>query len=301
MGQDTGIEWADATFNPWWGCTFVKGSPACAPAKGDPGAECYAKMLDARFKGNHWGPDAPRRFFGDKHWKEPERWNRQAAESGRRRRVFCMSMGDLFEGRPDERPHLERLWKLIPCTPWLDWMLLTKRPQLIAPLYPQEWLRNPPPNVWLGVTAETQYWLDIRWPFLRRIPAAIYFLTMEPLFERITLPDDFLALGKRAWVIVGGQSGGNWRAVPMKPDDARYVRDQCVEARVPFFFKQWGDNLELVQIGKEALGRLLDGREWNAFPQVGPEVVRGLADVQGMGAGAGVSSPRKKTQPDAGD
>jgi protein gp37 len=267
MGKDTCIEWADDTFNLWWGCVEVNGSPACGPAEGEQGSRCYAKAWDARFfkENPHWGADAPRRFFEDEHWKDPEKWNRQATESDRRRRVFCMSMGDLFEGRPDERLYVERLWKLIPRTPMLDWMLLTKRPQLISSLYPEEWLRNPPPNVWLGITAENQHWLDIRWPFLKPVPAMIHFLSMEPLFEDIKLPEDFLTLGQRAWVIVGGQSGHG--AVPMKPDDARYVRDQCVEAGVPFFFKQWGDNLELVQIEKKAPGRLLDGREWDEFPQ----------------------------------
>jgi protein gp37 len=277
MGRDTGISWADHTFNAWWGCTFVNGSPACAPAQGEPGAECYAKVLDARFQGNHWGADAPRRFFGDKHWKEPEQWNRQAAKAHQRHRVFCMSMGDWAEGRPDQRPHLERLWNLILNTPWLDWMLLAKRPQLIVSLYPREWQCNLLPNAWLGVTAETQHWLDIRWPLLKCIPAAIYFLSLEPLFERITLPNDFLEWGQRAWVILGGQSGSG--AVAMKPDHVRYVRDQCVEAGVPFHFKQWGDNAELLQIGKKAVGRLLDGREWNEFPQLSPEDLRALGTL----------------------
>jgi hypothetical protein len=87
--------------------------------------------------GSNWGADAPRRFFGDAHWREPLKWNRKAEAAGVRRRVFCMSMGDWAEGRPDQHPHLERLWNpTILETPWLDWLMLTKRPQLITKLCP---------------------------------------------------------------------------------------------------------------------------------------------------------------------
>jgi protein gp37 len=90
-------------------------------------------------------------------------------------------------------------------------------------------------------------------------------LSVEPLFEPIVLPDDFLALGKRAWVVCGGQSGPG--AVPMRIEWVRSLRDQCVAAGVPFHFKQWGEHNDLVWIGKKKLDRLLDGREWNGLPQ----------------------------------
>jgi protein gp37 len=229
MGKESSISWTHATFNAWWGCVEVGGSPAC----GGPefGGECYAKTWDRRCGGDHWGNDKDRRFFGDKHWNEPLVWNRAAEKAGEMRRVFCMSMGDWAEGRPDQQPYLERLWDLILETRSLNWLMLTKRPQLIAKLCP---LRSQ--RVWQGVTAENQYWFDLRWQHLRQVDAEVYWLSMEPLFERVKLADDFLALGKRAWVIVGGQSGKG--AQPFDADTARYMRDQCRDAGVPFHFKQ---------------------------------------------------------------
>lgn len=230
MGQDSAISWTHHTFNCWWGCVEVGGSPACG-GLGFKG-ECYAKAWDRRTGGDHWGADKSRRFFSDKHWGEPLEWNRDAEKAGERRRVFIMSMGDWAEGRPDQAPHLDRLWKLYDQTPHLDKLMLTKRPQLIPRLYPL----GRRTDVWMGVTAENQYWLDNRWEFLRAVDAEIYWLSMEPLFERVTLPASFLDLGSRAWVIVGGQSGGG--ADELDPSAARAVRDQCREAGVRFHFKQ---------------------------------------------------------------
>lgn len=91
MGKSTGIAWCDGTFNPWWGC--VKVSPACT--------NCYAATFDRRIGGDHWGPGSERRTFGDKHWNEPLKWNAAAEQAGTRKRVFCASMADVFEGRSD--------------------------------------------------------------------------------------------------------------------------------------------------------------------------------------------------------
>lgn len=271
MAKDTGISWTNHTFNPWWGCTKVGHSPACDG--------CYAERLSERFGFKIWGNEAPRRYFGDKHWNEPLKWNRAAEHAKQRKRVFCMSMGDWAEGRPEQRDHLERLWRLIPRTPWLDWLMLTKRPQLIPALYPASWQCDALPNVWLGTTAETQAWLDLRWPLLKRAPAAVYWLSIEPLLEPITLPEDFLALGRQAWCIVGGESG--LQARPMSPDWARHLRDQCMAAGVPFHFKQWGewsatparsgrlvqiDTQLMLRVGRKTAGRVLDGREWDEVP-----------------------------------
>lgn len=265
MGKLSDISWCTGTFNPWWGCQFVGGSPACAPDPGEDGAVCYAKTWDARTGGDHWGADKPRRFFGDKHWAEPIKWDRAAAKDGIRRRNFCMSMGDLFEGRPDQQPHLQRLWGLIPITEWTDWLLLTKRPQLIRSLYPDAWLASPRSNVWMGTTTENQKWLDIRWPFLRDIDAYVRWLSIEPLFGRMVLPQSFLSLGESAWAIVGGQSGHH--AVPMDVQWVRYLRDQCVEASVPFHFKQLGEHdADMVWVGRKKAGRELDGRTWEEIP-----------------------------------
>lgn len=202
-----------------------------------------------------------------------------------------MSMGDWAEGRPDQKPHLERLWKLCDETPWIDKLMLTKRPQLMPTLYPLGRRRD----VWMGVTAENQYWTDLRWNLLKRVDAEVYWLSMEPLFERVDLPADFLSLGKRAWVIVGGHSGSG--AKPMNPDWARHLRDQCVSAGIAFHFKQHGEwvqfrdsglvsitsrhktiemeqdmmpnqcrRITMVDVGKKAAGRLLDGRTWDERP-----------------------------------
>jgi protein gp37 len=147
---------------------------------------------------------------------------------------------------------------LIVATPNLDWLMLTKRPQLIASLAPYK------PHMWHGVTAENQRWLDIRWEHLKRVESEVYWLSMEPLMEAVTLPADFLALGKRAWVIVGGESGGHAR--PMHPDWARSLRDQCQAAGVPYHLKQWGEWAPREQFGSFA--------EWDAASAhalVGPD------------------------------
>src|SRR5258708_7584279 len=117
MGKNSHIEWTHHTFNPWWGCTKV--SPACD--------NCYAEAWAKRVGNDVWGSKAPRRFFSDSHWKEPLKWQAQAAEEEERARVFCASMADVFEARPELDAPRARLWKLIESTPNLDWLLLTKR------------------------------------------------------------------------------------------------------------------------------------------------------------------------------
>jgi protein gp37 len=204
-----------------------------------------------------WGAHERRRFFGDKHWNEPLRWNLAAEKTGIRARVFCMSMGDWAEGRPDYAPYLVRLWDRIERTPWLDWLMLTKRPQLISKLCP---LRLP--RIWQGTTAVTQKWLDLRWPLLRAHGAEINWLSIEPQMERIVLPDDFLGLGPRGWVICGGQSGARTRY--LDPAWARLLRDQCAEAGVAFHMKQMSGRTKA-----ELEGIPLDLRI-RQFPEVRP-------------------------------
>lgn len=319
MSANSKIEWTHHTFNPWWGCEKV--SPACA--------FCYAERNANRFAPGLWGKDGQRRFFGDKHWNEPLLWNKASGMTGRRDRVFCASMADVFEDREDLMEDRYRLLLLIEATPNLDWLLLTKRPQniarMIAPTVEGEgdelaltnrWLSQNR-NVWLGTTAEDQQRTNERILHLLRLNATVRFLSCEPLLgpidlRRIPAPiQDTLDVldGERidggtscicegfdpiGWVIVGGESGP--RARPTHPDWVRGIATQCRKAGVPFFFKQWGEYLpadslrELVgftgptttmhasedqsdepvwirRVGKKAAGRLLDGREWNEFPQ----------------------------------
>ncbi len=130
MGKITGIGWTDHTFNGWWGCVKVPGAPECA--------FCYAETFSRRLGLDLWGKDADRRTFGDKHWKAPEAWNRQAQREGRRHRVFAMSMADWAEDRSDLDELRDRLFDLIRRTPWLDWQLLTKRIENVPMMLPKE-------------------------------------------------------------------------------------------------------------------------------------------------------------------
>lgn len=245
MSEKTGIQWTDHTFNPWWGCEKV--SPACD--------HCYAETLSNRYGHSVWGHDAPRRFFGGKHWQEPHRWNRAAAADGVRRRVFCASMADVFEDRSDVEEARGLLFGVIEATPMLDWQLLTKRPANISRLIPRDWREHWPVNVWVGTTAETQDWLDVRGRYMGALNPRVLFISWEPGLGLIRVPS------WAQWVIAGGESGH--KARPINSDWLRDVRDQCVLAGVPFFFKQWGG------FHPKANGAELDGREWKEFPIVG--------------------------------
>lgn len=243
MGEQTGISWTGSTFNPWFGCQKV--SPACT--------NCYAETFTKRIGLKVWGPDSDRKFFSDKHWNEPLRWNKKAAAAGVRHRVFCASMADVFEDRPDLVQERERLWRLIEATPWLDWQLLTKRPENITRLMPGP-VR---PNVWVGTTVEDQKWAEVRLPELVKVPAVVRFVSYEPALGAV----DFTPWAHDLhWIIAGGESGAHVRP----PDHAwfRAVRDQCAAAGIAYFFKQHGGRFP----GEG--GCLLDGREWKEFPEV---------------------------------
>lgn len=275
MAKNSAIEWTHHTFNPWWGCTKV--SPACK--------NCYAETFARRVGQDIWGPRAERRFFGDAHWREPLKWNDEAALAGTRRRVFCASMADVFENRAELTPSRERLWQLIADTPALDWLLLTKRPERVLKCVP--WRHTWPSNVWVGVTAENQRWALRRIPLLLDLPAAVRFLSCEPLLGPLDLSAWMAGVRRVDWVIAGGESGH--KARPMNPEWASSLRDQCRAAAVPFHFKQWGHwcpdygnapptrkrvsledskgrTITLVRLSKHAAGRQLDGRTWDEFP-----------------------------------
>lgn len=296
MAENSGIEWTDHTINFWWGCSKV--SPACA--------NCYAETRDKQFHpahldGNHglplvashWGPNAPRLLRVEAARWEALRYEKRAVATGSRFRVFTNSMSDFFEDRRDlDLARLEAL-DTIRLTPHLDWLLLTKRPEKIMDLlcaaedmawhgrsveddphlghWVSGWLNGKPPaNVWLGTTVEDQERADQRIPALLQVPAAVRFLSCEPLLGPVDLNpltchdcgghevswgdpgsqpwcsecdsemgnSGWLEPDGIHWVIAGGESGPHAR--PMHPDWARGLRDQCAEAGVPFLFKQWG-------------------------------------------------------------
>jgi protein gp37 len=295
VGKNSKIEWTDHTFNPWWGCVEIP-APVCAPGSGCD--HCYAKALAKRYDFKVWGKDEPRRFFGDKHWKEPLTWNRDAEKAGQRKRVFCGSMCDVFESRTDLIRPRERLFEMIQQTPWLTWMLLTKRPQAIEALWPLDWEQTGIlPNLWLLTTVESQ---EYAWRIdeLLKIPAVLHGISYEPALgpvdfspylgcpDRTCCPDE--EFQHIDLIVAGGESGP--KARPSHPDCFRQARDQCRAAGVAFLFKQWGEwapdclcdtkrphrTIErppglpgcMFRCGVKRSGRLLDDREWNEIPEV---------------------------------
>lgn len=262
MAEQTAISWTDHTFNPWWGCARV--SPGCQ--------NCYAETFSKRLGKDLWGKTSDRRFFGDKHWNEPLRWDRAAEAAGRPALVFCASMADVFEARDDLDEHRERLWGLIYETPNLIWQLLTKRPENVLGLVPGHWHDDFeagqigcdearwPDNVWIGTTVEDQTRADERLPHLARIPAPVRFLSCEPLLGPVDLLSHIEAVD---WLIVGGESGHSHR--PLNLDHARALRQQAILWDVPFLFKQVGGRTPT------AGGDQLDGQTWHQFP---PDAVR---------------------------
>lgn len=249
MGETT-IQWCNFSFNPWVGCQKV--SPGCT--------NCYAEAYDKRVGGLpkaqrknpevpelRWGPKAPRVRTSDANWRKPLAWNKAAEKAGERHRVFCSSLADVFEDRPELAPWREDLFGLIASTRNLDWLLLTKRPENIARLWPET--MNEPggpgvlgcprpgesgwPNVWLGTTVEDQQRANERIPHLLAVPAAVRFLSCEPLLERVDL-SKWLDEDKNGfsclvdWVIVGGESGPSAR--PFHLDWARELINECRDA-----------------------------------------------------------------------
>ncbi len=269
MAENSKIEWTDHTFNPWRGCTKI--SEGCK--------NCYAETLSKRNPATLgiWGDNGTRVVASESYWKQPLKWNRQAecdcnssrlgghitcafCESGGvRPRVFCASLADVFEDRPELTEPRRRLFDLINETPNLDWLLLTKRPENIEPLFNEVvhhfgWDEDlSVMNTWIGTTVENRKAKE-RIEILRQIPAAVRFLSCEPLLEDLGEVD----LTGIHWVICGGESGPGARPVDIRW--FRSLRDQCVAAGIPFHFKQWGG------LNKKRSGRTLDGRTWDEFP-----------------------------------
>lgn len=249
MGANTSIAWATHTFNPWIGCTRV--SSGCV--------NCYAETQDARgiYGGTkHWGPGKPRHLTSESYMSQPFAWNDEQRRHEHvhfsrgtmpeaRPRVFCLSMGDICD--PDAPPQrLEQTLQTIEQTPYLDWLLLTKRPERYAEVLTGRVGRGPlpyfPPNLWLGTTTEDQQRHDERVPELLSVPAAVWWLSMEPMLGPIVLHTSLIARAKRfpgrVWVICGGESGRGAR--PFDLGWAWHLQAQCKQAGILFFMKQLG-------------------------------------------------------------
>jgi protein gp37 len=261
MSDKTAIQWTDRTFNPWWGCSRV--SPACR--------FCYADRDARRYGFDIWRRKGPRRMLSDGNWQRPVKWDREAREAGVPAKVFCASMADVFEDHPQVADARKRLWDLIDETPWLIWQLLTKRIENVAKMAP--WGDSWPANVWLGTSVESQRFADERIPELLAVPAAVRFLSCEPLLGPVDIgmPEDHSGhardwAGDRweyecldcsdaaegtsvrwttpsgpcvNWLICGGESGP--KARPSDPAWFRSLRDQCQRSAIPFFMKQLGE------------------------------------------------------------
>ncbi len=234
MADKSAIEWTEATWNPTTGCTKI--SLGCK--------NCYAERLALRLQamGNPKYANGFRLTLHEDALDIPLRWKKP-------RLIFVNSMSDLFhEDIPPD--FIRRVFETMQKAHWHIFQVLTKRAERLAELAPQlPW----PPNVWMGVTVEEQRY-TYRIDLLRTVPAAVRFLSLEPLLG--PLPN--LNLKGIHWVIVGGESGPGAR--PMRPEWATDIRDQCLAADVPFFFKQWGG------VHKKRAGRLLEGRTWEQMP-----------------------------------
>lgn len=242
MAENSAIEWTTHTFNPWIGCTRV--SPGCQ--------HCYAETLMAdRYGRVVWGPKGERSRTSDANWKKPLAWNRAAEKAETVARVFCASLADVFDEHASILPEWRaELFALIDATPWLDWQLLTKRPENVMGMLPDAWHEwGIPRNVWIGTSVEDQRRAGERIPALLKIPARVRFLSCEPLLAPVDLrtvyrdamdeAHDVNCLnGGIGWVIVGGESGKGAR--PMNLEWARDIVRDCRNADVPVFVKQLG-------------------------------------------------------------
>jgi protein gp37 len=293
MAYPTPIEWTDATWNPIGGCSIK--SPGCKP--------CYAMALAGTrlhkhplYAGTTSSENGRPVFNGTMTaapddadvWTWPLRWRgakKPKLGAGKPSLIFVGDMADLFhENRP--RPPIHKTVGTILRSKHIG-QLLTKRPEIMVAHVEglRDFSSSALGRLWVGISAERQREFDQRWPHLRRLAERGFtvFVSYEPALGPLVLPRDFLALGHRAQVIAGGVSG-RWPWAP-DPDWFRYVRDQCEDAGVAFFFKQWGEWAPqptmidgrgpsfkkypsgwMQRIGKGDAGRLLDGRRHDEFP-----------------------------------
>ena len=241
MAEHSGIGWTDHTQNFWWGCEKVS-------------EECKFCYIDSIMRRGGYEPfNGPLRT---KNWENPFRWNRRAEELGVRARVFTCSMSDFFhEGADAWRPEA---WEIIAACSHLDWLILTKRPELIQERLPEDW-SDGYPNVWLGVTAGTRKTLK-RIDILRGIPAAVRFVSAEPLLERIDLRSYLADLN---WVITGCERAKKGQRRLMDLDWVRDIDDQCQSFGVAHFFKQYYHD----DSGVPREDGILDGVARQSFPE----------------------------------
>jgi protein gp37 len=251
MGDHSAIEWTDATWNPVTGCSKV--SPGCA--------NCYAERLSLRFGTSRkpWTPaNAPDNVvLHPERLEQPLRWQRP-------RMVFVNSMSDLFhELVPDWFIH--EVFLVMAQAQRHTFQVLTKRPERMR-VWAEAEARHGGidpeslPNVWLGTSIENDRWVG-RADQLRATSAAVRFISAEPLLG----PLPSLDLTRIDWLIVGGESGPDHRAID--PDWVRELRDRAIAAGVAFFFKQWGGRTP------KSGGRELDGRTWEEFPAYRSEAI----------------------------
>lgn len=242
MAQNSSIEWTEATWNPVTGCSKI--SPGCK--------NCYAERMAKRLEA--MGQERYRNGFDvtlqldivdlPLKWPEP-------------RKIFVNSMSDLFHEEIPESV-IGEIFETMSRAYWHTFQVLTKRSERLAALAPRlPW----PKNIWMGVSVESPQY-TFRIANLRNVPAAVRFLSVEPLLA----PIPRLPLNGIDWVIVGGESGPGSR--PIQADWVRQIRDRCLVQEVPFFFKQWGGTR------KHKTGRRLDGRMWNQMPS--PKLRKGL-------------------------
>jgi protein gp37 len=239
MSENSAIEWTDTTWNPVTGCTKI--SAGCD--------NCYAARFSERFRGVAGHPFEagfdltlrPERLLQPFAWK-------------RSRMIFVNSMSDLFH-KDIPCSHIAAVFDTMEKAHWHIYQVLTKRSSLLQKFINDRYKDGTaPPHIWFGVSVENEQ-ATSRIVHLQKARARVRFLSIEPLIA----PVRKLSLDNIHWVIVGGESGPGAR--PMKPEWAIDIRNQCVAARVPFFFKQWGGRTP------KTGGRKLEGKVWSQFPK----------------------------------
>lgn len=234
MATNSEIEWTDATWNPVTGCTKI--SPGCKNCYASRMANRLQAMGQANYTNGFQLTTQPQMLALPLSWKTP-------------RRIFVNSMSDLFH---DDVPlsYIKQVFAVMHQAPWHQYQILTKRSERLLSLSDQlKWA----PQIWMGVSVETERYVH-RIDELRKTGAHVKFLSLEPLLG----PLNDLNLVGIDWAIVGGESGPGARAVD--PNWVTGLRDQCLKANVPFFFKQWGG------VRKKTTGRTLEGRTWDEMP-----------------------------------